>query len=97
MFGNRTLWYTVPNHLNNYTSEKISDVFGKNKTTTSGKNTTTSAVGLLIELAESKNLVLFLYHNPHAKSPLRSPFIRNERLKEFKIASTSNYGDFIEV
>ncbi|MCO6353818.1 hypothetical protein GBO14_03435 [Pseudoalteromonas shioyasakiensis] len=63
MFGDRVSWVSV-------NSGNIkADVFDKNKTTTEQKNTTISAVGLMLENIQDGNLTLYIYHNPHAKNP----------------------------
>ena len=97
MFGDRVIWKTVPSHYNNYNSIATADIFSHNKTTTEFKNTTISAVGLLIEHCETKELTVHLHHNPFAKHPIPELLFNSERVKEYKVTSTKNYGDFIEI
>ncbi len=96
MFGDRVIWRTIPSHLSNYISKVTADIFSHNKTTTEEKNTTISAVGLLIEHIETGELSLLIHHNPYAKNPLPVSLINNSCFKEYKIDSTKEYGDFIE-
>lgn len=88
MFGDRVTWIDL-------NSGKIkADVYDKNKTTTNQKNTTVSAVALMIKNRQDNSLTLHIYHNPHAKNILKSPFIESPKIYEYSIANTHSYGDF---
>ena len=88
MFGDRVTWVEVR-------SRKIqADIYDKNKTTTGQKNTTVSAVGLMIKNIQDNSLTLHIYHNPHAKNILISPFLESPKIYEYSICNTRSYGDF---
>lgn len=88
MFGERVTWLSV-------NSRKVkADVFDKNKTTTEQKNTTISAVGLMIKNVQNDSLTLHIYHNPHAKTPLISPVFESSKTFEYSINATNEYGNF---
>lgn len=97
MFGDRIIWLTAPTHYNEYESEVTADIFSYNKTTTESKNTTTSAVALLIEDYKTSELTFLLHHNPHAKNPLSESIFSGFGIRQFRIISTKNYCDFVEV
>lgn len=97
MFGDRVTWRNVPLHQNNNSSAVTADIYSRNKTTTESKNTTVSAVALLIEHSQTGELTMLLHHNPHAKNPLPESIFSGDRVKEFKVNSTKNYGGFVEV
>lgn len=96
MFGDRVIWRATPSNHTNYKSKVTADIFSHNKTITEEKNTTISATGLLIEHSETGELTLLIHHNPYAKNPLPASLINNRSLKEYKIDSTKEHGDFVE-
>jgi hypothetical protein len=91
MFGDRVTWISVDNH------EIAADLFSKNKTTTAEKNTTTSAVGLLVRNLETSELSLDLFHNPYAKNRLIAEFSLENSIREYMISDTVNYQDFLSI
>ena len=88
MFGDRVTWISV-----NSRSVKA-DIFDKNKTTTEQKNTTVSAVGLMVKNIQDGSLTLHIYHNPHAKNGLLSPIFESSKAYEYRIGSSKSYGEF---
>ncbi len=97
MFGDHVTWCSVPNQYNQYHSRVVADNFGRNRTTTDKKNTTISAVALLFENYETRELTLLIHHNPHAKNPLPNLFSSFHSIKEYRVDSTREYGHFVEV
>ncbi len=97
MFGDRVIWRTVPNHRNNYTTETSADVFDKNKKIRRDINTIISAVAMLVSNSETKNIAMYLFHNPYAENKLKQGLIKGELFHEYKILSTTGYGEFIEL
>ena len=97
MFGNRVIWQSVPSHKNNFQSSVTADVFGKDKVTTERKNTTISAVALLVESAQTGELALYLHHNPYARNPLPYSIFGSNKVKDYVIDSVREYGGFVEV
>jgi hypothetical protein len=91
MFGDRITWIGV----NSRTVK--ADLYNKNKTTTEMKNTTVSAIGLLIKNVQDNSLSLHVYHNPHAKNALVSTVFFSDRVFEYRIFDTKAYGDFKRV
>lgn len=88
MFGERITWFGVNS------GEVKAGIFDKNKTTTKQKNTTISAVGLMIKNIQDDNLTLHIYHNPHAKIPLISPVFNSSKVYEYRMNCTKTYGNF---
>ncbi len=88
MFGDRVTWLSVN------TGKIKADLFAKNKTTTDKKNTTTSAVGLMIKNIQDDSLTLHIYHNPYAKTPLISPVFESTKVFEYRINATKEYDNF---
>ena len=88
MFGDRVTWISVN------TKEIESDIFQENKTTTNAKNTTISAVGLMMKNSHNNKLTLHIHHNPHARNKLKSPVFTCEGVYEYHIDNTSSYSNF---
>jgi hypothetical protein len=88
MFCDRVTWLGV-------NSGKVqADLFDKNKTTTEQKNTTISAVGLMIKNVQDDSLTLHIYHNPHAKTPLMPPVFESTKVFEYCINTIKVYDNF---
>ena len=97
MFGDRVIWRTMPSIQNSQPTKVTADIFSANKTTTAEKNTTISAVGFLAEHYQSGDLLMFLYHNPFARNPIEESLFSDLSIKQFKIGSTRNYCEFVEI
>jgi len=95
MFGEETFWVTVPSF--GQPSRTVAHSFGRReRSTTADKNTTTSAVGLLLENGKSE-YSLWLHHNPFAATPLPRGAFRSPLVREFVISSTNQFTSFSEV
>ncbi len=88
MFGDRVTWISVNS------KEVKSDIFQENKTTTNAKNTTISAVGLMVKNSQNNELTLHIHHNPHAKNKLISPVFVCNSVYEYHIDNTNSYSNF---
>ncbi len=88
MFGDRVTWINQDNR------KIAADIFQENKTTTDKKNTTISAVAILIENVQNGVLTLHIYHNPFAKNKLISPVFQSDLVYEYEIESTDSYCNF---
>jgi hypothetical protein len=95
MFGERVTWVSVQKQTKKLNVE--ADLFSKNKTTTPNKNTTVSAVGLLMKHSETSIVTLHVFHNPHAKNKLTTRLSIAENIKEYWISDTNNYQEFMGV
>ena len=89
MFGNNVTW------INFEKREIVADMFQENKTITEKKNTSTSAVSLLIKDFTTGDMNLHIFHNPFAKTPLISPIFKANSVYEYEIPDTRNYCNFI--
>ena len=95
MFGERVTWVLAQEQTKKLNVR--ADLFGKNKTTTAIKNTSISAVGLLMKHNETSIVTLHLFHNPHSKNKLTTRLSMTDNIKEYWISETTNYQEFIGI
>ena len=91
MFGDRVTWLSAKG------GNVVADLFEKNKTVTENKNTTVSAVGLMVKNINDQSLMLHIFHNPHAKNPMKLGLFRSDAVAEYKIRDTRTYDSFERV
>lgn len=88
MFGDRITWLSARD------GNVAADLYEKNKTVTERKNTTVSAVGLMVKNVNDQSLMLHIFHNPHAKIVMKVGLFRSDTIAEYKIRDTRTYGSF---
>lgn len=91
MFGDRVTWISTRD------SRLTADLYEKNKTVTENKNTTVSAVGLMVKNINDQSLTLHIFHNPHAKNMMKVGTLLSDSVIEYKIRDTRSYGSFERV
>lgn len=91
MFGDRVTWLSTINMA------VAADLYEKNKTVTKNKNTTVSAVGLMVKNINDQSLTLHIFHNPHAKNVMKVGTLKSDSVVEYKIRDTRSYGSFERV
>lgn len=96
MFGEEVLWLTQPSFTSKQPTRLVSQAFGGGRTVNEQSNTTTSAVGLMLQ-KEGGDTALWLHHNPFAAAPLPFGTFRGPLVKEFVVPSTNRFAPFSEV
>lgn len=83
MFGLDTIVLTKPKYFEE-PPKVIDRKFGPKQKITKIDNTSVSAVAVL-EKDQSRNLVLKIYHNPYAATPIPNDVFKSKSVKEYRL------------
>ncbi|MNG06500.1 hypothetical protein D3C85_1674840 [compost metagenome] len=96
MFGDLVIWRTAPHPSIALPAKTVAVQFGRNRSNTDEKNRSVSAIGILHQNSDPEITTLNLYHNPFANNQLTIKCSSPDKIRQFFIDATTQYGKFVE-